>query len=58
MNAITLSQAEGDDVTTENDFRQVGLVVDPTTFGTSTVGTSSTARQTYVVKRFFNLWNI
>ena len=37
MNAITLSQAEGDDVTTENDFRQVGLVVDPTTFGTSTV---------------------
>ena len=31
MNAITLSQAEGDDVTTENDFRQVGLVVDPTT---------------------------
>ena len=30
MNAITLSQAEGDDVTTENDFRQVGLVVDPT----------------------------
>ena len=50
MNAITLSQAEGDDVTTENDFRQVGLVVDPTTFGTSTVGTSSTARQTYVVK--------
>ena len=50
MNAITLSQAEGDDVTTENDFRQVGLVVDPTTFGTSTIGTSSTARQTYVVK--------
>ena len=50
MNAITLSQAEGDDVTTENDFRQVGLVVDPTTFGTSTVATSSTARLTYVVK--------
>ena len=50
MNAITLSQAEGDDVTTENDFRQVGLVVDPTTFGTSTVATASTARLTYVVK--------
>ena len=45
-----ITQAEGDDFTTANDFRQVGLVVDPTTFGTSSVATISTARQTYVVK--------
>ncbi len=44
------TQAENDDITTSNDFRQVGLVVDPTTFGTSTVASSSTARQTYVIK--------
>ena len=50
MTATTLSQAEGDDITTSNDFRQVGIVVDPTTFGTSTVATASTARQTFVVK--------
>ena len=50
MTATTLSQAEGDDITTSNDFRQVGIVVDPTNFGTSTVATSSTARQTFVVK--------
>jgi len=50
MSATTLTQAENDDITTSNDFRQVGLVVDPTTFGTSTVASSSTARQTYVIK--------
>ena len=50
MTATTLTQAENDDITTSNDFRQVGLVVDPTTFGTSTVASSSTARQTYVIK--------
>ena len=50
MNAVTLTQAEGDDITVSNDFRQIGLVVDPTTFGTSTVASSTTARQTYVVK--------
>ena len=37
MTATTLSQAEGDDITTVNDFRQVGIVVDPTNYGTSTV---------------------
>ena len=46
----TLSQAEGDDLTTAYDFRQVCLVVDPTTFGTSTVASATTARQTLVVK--------
>ena len=50
MAAVTLTQAEGDDFTTANDFRSVGLVVDPTDYGTSTVGTETTRRQTYVVK--------
>ena len=50
MAAVTLTQAEGDDFTTANDFRSVGLVVDPTDFGTTTVATATTRRQTYVVK--------
>ena len=50
MSATTLTQAENDDITTSNDFRQVGLVVDPTNYGTSTVATASTRRQTFVVK--------
>jgi hypothetical protein len=50
MTATTLTQAENDDITTANDFRQVGLVVDPTNYGTSTVATVSTRRQTFVVK--------
>ena len=50
MTSTTVTQAEGDDFTTANDFRQVGLVVDPTTFGTSSVASATTARQTYVVK--------
>jgi len=50
MAAVTLTQAEGDDFTTSNDFRSVGLMVDPTNFGTTTVATATTARQTYVVR--------
>ena len=50
MTATTLTQAEGDDISTANDFREVGMVVDPTTYGTSTVASSTTARQSYVVK--------
>ena len=46
----TLAQAEGDDLTTANDFRQVGIVTDPYNYGTTTVASSSTARMTYVVK--------
>ncbi len=46
----TLSGAEGDDILAGNDFRNVGLVVDPTNFGSSTVATASTARQTYAIK--------
>jgi len=50
MAAITLTQAEGDDFTTANDFRTVGLVVNPTNFGTTTVASDTTRRQTYVVR--------
>ena len=50
MAATTITQAEDDNFSTANDFRTVGIVVDPTNFGTSTVATASTARQTYVVK--------
>ena len=50
MSATTLTQDENDDLTVANDFRQIGIIVDPTTFGTSTVASASTARQTFVVK--------
>ena len=50
MSATTLTQAENDDLTIANDFRQVGIMVDPTTYGTTTVATDSTSRQTFVVK--------
>ena len=46
----TLTGAEGDDILAGNDFRNIGIVVDPTTYGTSTVGTASTYRQTYALK--------
>ena len=57
MTNTTLTQAEGDDFTTANDFRNVGIVVDPTDFGTSTVATASTKRMTYVVKFSSNTGN-
>ena len=50
MAATTITQAEDDNFTVANDFRTVGIIVDPTNFGTSVVATASTARQTYVVK--------
>jgi hypothetical protein len=50
MSASTITQAENDDFSTANDFRTVGIVVDPTDYGTSTVATATTARQTFVVK--------
>ena len=50
MSATTLTAAEGDDFTAGNDFRTVGLIADPTLFGTTTVATGSTFRQSYVVK--------
>ena len=45
-----LEQFEGDDITVANDFREVGIVKDPYNFGTTTVSTASTRRQTYAVK--------
>ena len=45
----TLTQAEGDDFTVANDFRRVGVVIDPTDFNTTTVATGSTVRQTYAL---------
>ena len=34
----------------DNDFRNIAIAVDPTDFGTSTVATDSTIRQTYALK--------
>jgi hypothetical protein len=53
MMNIKLEQAEGDDLTTENEFRHLGIVKDPYNFGTTTVATASTIRQTYAVKLAF-----
>jgi len=50
MMRTTLTGAEGDDVLTGNDFRNISLVIDPTTFGTSTVASASTHRQVYALK--------
>ena len=50
MMNTTLTQAEGDDITTANDFRRVGILVDPYNYGTSTVSSSATIRQTYALK--------
>ena len=36
---------------TGNDFRQVGLVVDPTTYGTSTVASASTSQDRHMLLR-------
>ena len=58
MTATTITEAEGDDFTVGNDFREVGLVINPTTFGTSTVASATTARQTYAVKFATCKWNI
>ena len=57
MTNTTLTQAEGDDFTVANDFRNVVIVVDPTDFGTSTIATASTRRMTYVVKFSSNTGN-
>ena len=46
MTNVKLEQNEGADFTVSNDFREVGLVKNPFNFGTTTVATASTARQT------------
>ena len=50
MLGTTLTGAEGDDITTGNDFRKIGLVVDPNTYVTSSVASITTARMTYALK--------
>jgi len=50
MMNTTLTQAEGDDFSTANDFRRVGVVVDPYNYGTSTIATADTVRQTFSAK--------
>jgi hypothetical protein len=45
-----LEQTETDDFAIGNDFREVGILVDPTTAGTTTVATVTQARMTYAVK--------
>ena len=48
-NSTTVTQAEGDDFTTANDFRQVGIVKNPTQFGSTSLFTATTGRQTKAV---------
>ena len=50
MMDVKLQQTEGFDFTVVNDFRQIGVVRDPYSFGTTSKYTGSTARQTKVVK--------
>jgi hypothetical protein len=45
MMRATLTGAESDDVLAGNDFRNIAVVTDPTTYGTSTVATASTYRK-------------
>lgn len=49
MNAKLL-QAEGDDFTVANDFREVGIIVDPYVYGTTNISALSTARQSFAIK--------
>jgi hypothetical protein len=53
MMNTTLTEAEGDDVSTANDFRRVGIIKNPYAYGTtsgSTYASASTARMTKVMK--------
>ena len=50
MMRATLTGAESDDILAENDFRNIALVTDPTTYGTTTVASASTYRQVSAFK--------
>ena len=50
MARVTMTGAENDDLSAGNDFRNLALCIDPTTFGTSTIASSSTARLSYAIK--------
>ena len=45
-----LEQTEGDDFTVANDFREVGIMRNPTNFGTTTISSAANRRQTYAIK--------
>ena len=47
---VKLAQTEAFDFSVVNDFRQIGIVRSPYSFGTTSAFTGSTARQTYAVK--------
>ena len=49
MNTLFIGAAR-DDLLTGNDFRNIAIATDPTTFGTSTVASDQTFRQTYAVQ--------
>ena len=49
MNTLFIG-AERDDLLTGNDFRNIAIVTDPTNYGTTTVASDSTVRQTYATK--------
>lgn len=50
MLQTSLEGADNDDFLTGNDFRNISLVADPTTYGTSTVGTATTYRNVSAMK--------
>ncbi len=50
MMDVKLQQTEGFDFSVVNDFRQLGVVRNPSSYGTSSAYTGSTARQTYAIK--------
>ena len=49
MNAQFIG-AERDDLLTGNDFREISIVSDPTTFGTATIASDDTVRQAGAIK--------
>ena len=50
MMQASLEGADGDDFLTANDFRDISLLVDATYFGSSTVASATTLRNTYAMK--------
>ena len=50
MTDTKLQQTEAFDFSVVNDFRQIGIVRSPYSYGTTSAFTGSTARQTYAVK--------
>jgi hypothetical protein len=49
MNTLFIG-AERDDLVTGNDFRNIAIVTNPTNYGTTTIASDQTVRQTYATK--------